>query len=653
MVKKLVFIFLLVSSLTTQAQDSFHKTYNWDLNPSYTVTNPEKGLVSIKEKIISEFTFEGEKFIEYFLEHRVIYLNSDDAIERYNRVYLPYTQSTQLEANKARVIKKSGEVVELDESKILEAEDEETKRKYKFFAFEGIEKGSIIEYFYIEKRSPRYSGVRMAFQKEYDTQLVEFDLYSPKHLIFDFKSYNGLPEAKRNDDGIEKNRWTFTTTDLAGLEEEPSAAYKAMRGALYYKLQKNAINGMVITSYQNISENYYSFFYPEYKAELQTAIDEFVGKIGVTEDMDVESKLRKIDNYIKANVYSTDIRNPQLADLASVIANKTANEDGMVSLYVAVLRKLGIEHEMVITSDRLEYKLDPEFEAYNFLNEYMLYFPATKKYLAPTNQGTRYGFPPAYWMDNYGLFIKGVDVNGTMQAQSSVRYIDPIPSTVNKDVMLVDVSFDEDDMTTTNINLNESMYGYNAQVIQPFLNLIDKDRINEIIEQLGKIVGDNEDAEVTDHEIVYDDPELFGIKPMQVKYKMSSDVFVNKAGRKYLFKLGDLIGRQVEMYQDKKRILPYEERFQRVYDRVITVNIPEGYKVANLEDINIKNQYEKDGKILFLFHSYYTLEGNKLTVKADEYYTENIVAPELYEEYRTVINSAADFNKITLVLEPK
>jgi len=33
-------------------------------------------------------------------------------------------------------------------------------------------------------------------------------------------------------------------------------------------------------------------------------------------------------------------------------------------------------------------------------------------------------------------------------------------------------------------------------------------------------------------------------------------------------------------------------------------------------------------------------------------YDQNILPVALYEEYRTVINSAADFNKVTLILEP-
>ena len=134
MLKKFLFTFVLLSSVSIIAQDSFHTTYDWDANPSYKVKDASKDLVALKDKIAIEFAFEGEDFLEYFLEHRVLYLNSDEAIERYNRVYLPYTGGTNLEVNKARVITKNGEVIVLSEDKILTADDEETGRKYKFFA---------------------------------------------------------------------------------------------------------------------------------------------------------------------------------------------------------------------------------------------------------------------------------------------------------------------------------------------------------------------------------------------------------------------------------------------------------------------------------------------------------------------------------------
>ena len=46
----------------------------------------------------------------------------------------------------------------------------------------------------------------------------------------------------------------------------------------------------------------------------------------------------------------------------------------------------------------------------------------------------------------------------------------------------------------------------------------------------------NENVEVTSKEMLNDDPELFGIKPLIFNLKLHSDAFIEKAGNKYLFK---------------------------------------------------------------------------------------------------------------------
>jgi hypothetical protein len=255
-------------------------------------------------------------------------------------------------------------------------------------------------------------------------------------------------------------------------------------------------------------------------------------------------------------------------------------------------------------------------------------------------------------MDNYGLFVTGYDIDGKRKAFSEVKYIEGIPASSSKDEMFIEVHFNKEDFTKNTISLERKLHGYYAMNIQPFMNLIQPNRKNEVIDE-SFAQNTDKDAKVLKRELINEDPSLFGVKPFVVKFDISSEYFVEKAGNKYLFKLGDLIGPQMEMYQEKKRILPLEAEFNRSYYRTIKINIPEGYQISNLEDIKIKNSYAIKDKELFIFDSYYTLEGNVLTVTADEHYRESIVAPEIFEAYRTVINSAADFNKVTLVLEPK
>ena len=117
--------------------------------------------------------------------------------------------------------------------------------------------------------------------------------------------------------------------------------------------------------------------------------------------------------------------------------------------------------------------------------------------------------------------------------------------------------------------------------------------------------------------------------------------------------MGELIGKQTEMYQEKKRKLPLDSEFQREYARTITINIPEGYQIANLEDIHLDESYSEDDESLMAFKSNYELKGDQLIITADEHYKTNHLPVEKFENYRRVINSAADFNKVVLVLEPK
>ena len=646
----ILFLFITCNSIAQTAP--FYESYNWETNPSYQIIGSDNDMVAIKDKVVTEFYFEDQNLTEYYLEHKILWLNSDDRIEEYNKIYLPFSNNASLQVSKARVIKKTGEVIELDESKILSAENEESGRKYNYFALEGIEKGSIVEYYYVVKRRPKYQGARVDIQNDYNKQTVEFDLYAPANLLFTFKSFNLTSTVTKDETSSEKMHWQLAVKDVVGVDKEEQSPYRAALGFVMYKLHQNTYNNSIITSYNEVAQNLFAFYYSVYNEEETKLIHKFAKNIKIEEDESEENKARIVDLYIKENIYISENDSENLKKLTNVLDTKTANETGIVKLYVALFQKFNITHEMVLTSNRLKLKFDKEFEATNFLQEFLFYFPASKKYLSPSKFGTRFGFPPPYFMDNYGLFVTGYDIDGKRKAFSEVKYIEGIPASSSKDEMFIEVHFNKEDFTKNTISLERKLHGYYAMNIQPFMNLIQPNRKNEVIDE-SFAQNTDKDAKVLKRELINEDPSLFGVKPFVVKFDISSEYFVEKAGNKYLFKLGDIIGPQMEMYQEKKRILPLEAEFNRSYYRTIKINIPEGYQISNLEDIKIKNSYATKDKELFIFDSYYTLEGNVLTVTADEHYRESIVAPEIFEAYRTVINSAADFNKVTLVLEPK
>lgn len=654
MKKKLtvLFIGLFISNVLLSQVDPFFKQYDWETNPKYEIVDNNEDIVSLKDKIVTEFYFENNSLVEYFLEHKVLWLNSDEKIEDYNKVYLPHSSSSELVINKARVIDEKGNIIELDKSKILTASDEETGKKYKYFAFEGLKKGSFIEYFYVQKKTPSYQGRKLYLQSSFDKKNVEFDLLSPKNLVFKFKSFNGIPSVVQDTLIKEKQHWKLRVKDIKKLEKEYKSAYNASRGFVAYKLDKNTVRNLSnIISYKKVAQNIYKFYYPsEYEKKTTSLINKVIKEVNIKENDNIDDQLRKLDLFVKSNFYISDFSNNELEDLDVVLEKKVMNNIGAIKFYVAIIKALGIKHELVITSDRLETKFDKEFEANNFLNDFLFYFPKNKKYLDPTNMESRFGFPPGNSTDNYGLFIKEVIVGDFKSAVGRIKYIKPVSAENTVDRMFINVTFNADNISECKVKLEREFSGYYAMSIQPFMNLIQGDKRKELVDGIAKSISKN--IEITKREVENDSPEMFGVKPLKFTFDFTTETFVEKAGKKYLFKLGELIGPQIQMYQEKERVLPLEEDFQRSYYRTIVVNIPRGYKLTNLEDININNAYNNGAKELFSFKSFYNLEGNKLEITADEHYRENLIEVNLYEKYRKVINSAADFNKIVLLLEP-
>jgi len=644
------FILILFITCNSIAQTvPFYESYNWEITPSYQIEKSDNDMVAIKDKVVTEFIFEDENLIEYYLEHKVLWLNSDDRIEKYTKFYLPIANDASQVVINVRIIKKTGEIIVLDKSRILRSEDDETGRDFNYFSIDDVEKGSIIEYYYVIKRRPKFQGAMVDIESDYDKQTVEFDLYAPSNLRFSFKSFNLETTVKKIESFKEKTHWKFLAKDIKAVNKEDKAPYNAAIGFIMYKLHENTANNAIITSYNNVAQNLFDFYYSTYSELEKKLIHKFAKNFKFDDGLKDENKARIIDLFIKENIY---ISENDSENLTNVLKTKTANETGVIKLYIALFEKFDVTHEMVLTSNRLQLKFDKDFEATNFLQEFLFYFPASKKYLSPSKFGTRFGFPPPYFMNNFGLFVTGYDINGKRKAFSEVKFIEGIPASLSSDEMLIEVNFNTKDLTKNTIALERKLNGYYAMNLHPFMNLIQPNRINEVIDQYF-VQNSDKNAKVLKREFINEDPSLFGVKPFVVKFDISSDYFVEKKGDKYLFKLGDLIGPQMEMQQEKKRILPLEAEFNRSYYRTIKIHIPEGYQISNLEDIIIKNSYTTKDKELFIFDSYYTLEGNVLTVTADEHYRETFVAPEIFEAYRTVINSAADFNKVTLVLEPK
>ena len=646
-------LFIAVNSYSQV--EPFYKSYDWEEKPTLKADLSDTShIINYKEKIVEEFFFtDDDQLTEYYLNHKIVWLNSDQEIENNNKIYLPYSNSSELEVYKARVITKEGKVINLGEDKIQTAEDDDGKSMYKYFTFEGLEKGSFIEYITVYKQYPRYGGVRMSLQNSHLKYNVEFDLYAPRNLDFEFKSYNGLADVEKDTVIEDKAHWSIVIDTMQPLEKESRANYNVHRQFLIYKLDKNlAARIYDISSYSKSASNVYNNLYNDISKSDRKAIKKIIKSTKAADIKDKTKQIRAVEDYVKKNIFKLDVSNPELSKIASIVKNKVANDHGMVKLYAQIFKALDVNTQIVITSDRSQMEFDKDFEAGNYLTDYLLYFPSVKEFMSPIEIDSRLGFPPSELTNNYGLFVKEVSLGDYTTGIGKIKYIKPVDYQKNFNDIIVDVEFDEKDISNTIVNIDHSKGGYYAMNAQTILHLVDEETKKEIIEEQIKFI--NENLEVTNPTVYNDNAEAFGLEPLRVTAEVETDVFVEKAGPKYLFKIGELIGPQMEMYEEKKRRLPLDTRFANLYHRTITFTIPEGYEVKNLEDINISNETtDENGDVIYKFETSYTIKDNKVTVTGIEFYVPIVIETKLYEEYRKVMNSAADFNKVTLILVAK
>ena len=647
----LLFLSLLVVRNSLFASEPFYKSYDWDKEPHFSVGDFDGEIQGVLDRTVVEFQHDKNgNLIEYQKEHKVIYLNSDEEIEKNNKVYLPYSSSSIPIVTKARVIKPNGEIQVLDESKIFTAQDEKTEKEYKYFAFEGLEKGSFIEYIFVAQVSPNFNGKSVIFQHRYLNRNVSFDIYTPRSFWFKFKSYNGLDSIQFDSTLEDKYRWYLEVDTVPELKNESQSAYQAKLQSLIYKLYYNSYNKVRdISSYGGISERFYSIFYKEPEKSKLKILKKILPEIGIAKDTDKEEAIRLIEDYIKRNIHIVKSGSADLSDISFVLSNNVASEAGIIKLYISLFHYLDIKSELVLTSNRYLLSFDPEFEAYNFLTDFLIYLNEQKKYIAPSDISSRFGLPSANLTGNYGLFIKEVSLGDFKTGIGKIKYIKAIPCDETQDYIEFDLKFNLEDLTSTKVHAIRSVSGYSAMGTQPFFHLYNEEQFSEVIEgQINYML--DEEVKLENIEVENDNSKLLGIKPFVVKADFETDQFVEKAGKDFILNIGKFIGPQMEMYQEKDRKLGVESFYERRYDRTLRIEIPEGYSVKNLEVLNFDLSAEFDGEEKMKFSSTFELKGNSLEVNIEEFYKVIRVSLDKYEEYRKVVNGAADFNKISLIL---
>jgi hypothetical protein len=649
---RLVLLLSLFISVALNAQNEF-SGYNWNTFPKTSVSDTVKSvngsLITLERRINEIYLNKENVFEELTIFHRKIKVETNDAINSFNKIYIPLTNVIEVVGVEARFISPSGKITDVPQESIREVENLENKGNFKILAIEGAETGGEIEYYYkLRKKLNPYGS--LTIQNDDTKTNVEIIFAYPAALEFYFKSYNGFPDFVASSDTSTKTNYLKASIPyISAIPEERYAAYDANLMRYEFTLTHNNYSSVLrIYSFSKAGNNVYTNLYETTKAEKSVVKTALKGL--QISSFPVMEQVRRIENWLKSElVISEDLAGTPSID--QMLKMKQTTKYGMMRLMVAFFNQLNVKFETVLACKVTERKFDPEFNGWNYLNDYLIYFPEVNQVILPENPSYRIGLMPSIYEDSYALFLHPITYGEDLNTLAyDIKKLPKENYKNNTDSLIIKIKMNMDHMNME-ADIHRVFTGELASSFQSVWQLINTEKQDELVSSMFNMGTQNTTIRSYNLKNYY--PSDIGYRPLLWDVKLTANALIEQAGDDILVKIGETIGEQAELYQETNRKLPVYVGSLHSYFRKIEFDIPEGYTASNLEDLKMKVEMIRNNKVSCCFTSDYELSGNKLIVYSTEYYSELEYPVGEFEAFRNVINAAADFNKKTILLTRK
>ncbi len=641
---------LVLTSSISFSQNYFYKTFSWDKQPVLnkpTETEKLSEVALIKDMTVMETAYDKDgQAVIYETHHKIYHVNTTKGIEQVNKIYISTSQVNEELDLKARCISADNKVISFNADNVKHIDNYENRGPFTIFSVDGVDVGCDVEYYYTNKRS-FFPYALYRINNGSPIRKYEFTVYSPKNLVYESKCYNGLSQFVKDTMDKNKNCIKCEQNNLPEINEEKYSAEDANKMCFAFQLAYNTDkSNSKFYTWETIAKGYFNNLFVLEKNE-QKVVEKFLDKNKITKLATPLEKLTALENLLKLD-YNIDDDKERLT-LAKGLDSKKLSEGNALRVFIGAFKFLEIPFEFVLASDRMNLKFDGKFPSYAYLGDYLFYFPSINKYMSPTNYSSRIDFPNPNNLYCEGLFIKEIALGDIGAPSSKIKTIPGNDYTKSYHNTNVKATIDANTLLTK-LDVVQTLGGYSAYYVQPFYHLI----------------NDEQKKEVNKNYYLFDKPDLtknvvvknaakedIFVKPFEVSFTQEVPDVIESAGDKFIFKVGELIGTQSELYQEKKRVSDGDITFTHFLKRIIEVTIPEGYKITNADEIKIDKKCVIDGKEAAKFVSEYKIEGNKIIITVYEDYQVINYPLVNFEGFKAVINAAADFNKKTLVFEKK
>jgi len=631
MIKKSAIFLLLILNHFAFSQVEEVKNYEWDASPQFAEIPTE--FLSYPAVVLKDDRFYDNRvgyyaYKGFVVKHCAIKLLTDEGVNNFNKVNINKKYVRDYRDIRARVIKPNGRINELPKEKIIEKDNSDERQ----FVFEGVEKGDIIEYYYVIKDYPDFSGVEY-FQRTIPVVECKFQINVIPQTITYAYGYNGMLEASTNRQKI------FKATNLPAYKFEPNATNYANLAKVYYFARATRYD------FEDFYRDLVTF---ADGTNAKSMIKDFITDLKLDDtSIPLDERLKNMDIYLKTNVELDNQTNYK-----KVFEDKKITPKMVLNLYKDVLDYLKVKYKMIASTDKFEDHLDQNHIVPGMLSEIMIYIPETKKLLSPFYYWMPYGPASNNCVNNEAVMFY---TEGKYNPSSNVYYDFIIVDSPSMDDNIIKTTSDitiDDDMETVSVNKKMETTGYRSFYSRYYIKHVPEDKIKKYVQNN---VFEDVDVEIKDYTISNKDYQnnYDNSKPFTLDTKVQvKEAWLENAGKNYLFSIGKVLGKQTDLYQEKERKYPVDLYYPKKYLHTITLNIPKGYAVKNTDNLIFSKQMkdDKNEEVIGSFVSSAKVEGNMLKISIEEFYNFTHLEVNRYNEYRDLINTAFDFYKSSLVL---
>jgi hypothetical protein len=607
----------------------------------------EPAVVILEEKQ-TQMQHTSEGFELYYTVHLIVRINDEKGAESFNTFNVPVAPAAKLGSIRARTIfPDNRRPIVVGRDKVKKLKNEAGYYEY-LLALEGVEPGVEIELIYTQINGGTAASTEV-FQMGVPVMEARFRLIAPDNMIYDLKGFNGFPKPKDSLMG-DQRLYRATSYNLPAADEEPVSYLRPYLQRVDYKLSyvtRAGSDTMRRMSWKEMAQQL-SARYGHFSRRERDAAVTILERQGIHRSDPDSVKIRQIESYLKKQVaLSAEVSDEPEPSFSAMIQNRAAGEKGLVHLFAACLNAAGVSYETGMADSRSDFRIDDSLEIWSHADVYLFYFPALGSYLSPLDEDLRFPFVSPEQCGARGIFTKN-GVGTETEVRADIRTITCPPLSASGMDIRSEVSFEKDLLPV--VRSTQSFQGYAAQPFLGDMEALDHAKQQELVLALGDLSDKPEDLrEFSFANTGYGN--FASGKALEISSVTQAPALLEKAGPQYLFKAGALIGKQMQLYSESKRKLPVDLDYLHELHRRLTINLPAGYKANGLEAIRKNVVSGPAGTPDAWFRSDYKLEGSVLTITISEHYGALHYPVSGYESYRKVVNAAADFNKVVIVLK--